>query len=281
MAASRNERWRCSRGTTRDCSSSQARVLSVPVELGLGVRRPRPRPRRPRRGRAEVRSLLRGQWADGMVPHIVFHTPEPRLLARPGALGLARRAQARPRCRRAASPSPRCSRPPCARCTRPTPDRAFLEEVLPALEALARLAPPRAARLDGSGLVAIVHPWESADNSPRFDHALERIAAESLRSPSAAIARHADAAERPTDLDYRRYSALVDRLRDARLPARVARRGAVRLRRPPVQRDSGRRRGRSRGALGGARRRRRPRPRSADALRQALASLLGRDRRAT
>ena len=28
----------------------------------------------PERGRTEVRSLLRGQWADGMVPHIVFHT---------------------------------------------------------------------------------------------------------------------------------------------------------------------------------------------------------------
>ena len=27
----------------------------------------------PERGRQEVRSLLRGRWADGMVPHIVFH----------------------------------------------------------------------------------------------------------------------------------------------------------------------------------------------------------------
>ena len=31
----------------------------------------------PERGRAEVRSLLSGQWNDGMVPHIVFHVPAP------------------------------------------------------------------------------------------------------------------------------------------------------------------------------------------------------------
>ena len=31
----------------------------------------------PARARAEVRSLLRGQWRDGMVPHIVFHVPNP------------------------------------------------------------------------------------------------------------------------------------------------------------------------------------------------------------
>ena len=30
----------------------------------------------PERARTEVRSLLRGQWADGMVPHMVFH-PQP------------------------------------------------------------------------------------------------------------------------------------------------------------------------------------------------------------
>jgi len=31
-----------------------------------------------RRGRQEVRALLEGQWADGMVPHIVFHPADVR-----------------------------------------------------------------------------------------------------------------------------------------------------------------------------------------------------------
>lgn len=63
--------------------------------------------------------------------------------------------------------------------------------------------------------MAILHPWESADNSPRFDRRLARIPAEELQAVERSDRLHADAAERPTDLDYGRYLLLVDRLRRA------------------------------------------------------------------
>ena len=56
----------------------------------------------PERGRAEVRSLLRGQWSDGMVPHIVFHIPAPDYSPGTGAVGLRRLRASTRRCRRAA-----------------------------------------------------------------------------------------------------------------------------------------------------------------------------------
>ena len=68
---------------------------------------------------------------------------------------------------------------------------------------------------DGTGLVTIVHPWESGfDNSPRWDAAL---AAVDPGDPGPAMARPdlthvADPGERPTDLDYHRYLHLVDQL---------------------------------------------------------------------
>ena len=62
------------------------------------------------------------------------------------------------------------------------------------------------------GLVAIVHPWEASDDSPRFDEALRRLAVDGSaleRTDRREIASD----ERPTDADYRRYLALVEWLR--------------------------------------------------------------------
>ena len=59
--------------------------------------------------------------------------------------------------------------------------------------------------LDRSGVVAILHPWESADNAPRFDSALERVELEEVPAFARSDRRHVLAAERPTDRDYARY----------------------------------------------------------------------------
>ena len=63
------------------------------------------------------------------------------------------------------------------------------------------------------GLVALLHPWESADNPPRFDAALARVDVEGVEAPRRTDTSLVDTAERPTDLDYRRYVALVAALR--------------------------------------------------------------------
>ena len=156
----------------------------------------------PARGRREVRSLLRGQWADGMVPHIVYHDaapdyrPGPELWDATSPAGVATSGITQP--------------PVLATAVRAlheaSPDRAFLGEVVPALERWHAWL--HAERALDDGLVAILHPWEAADNSPRFDEALHAVPDDGPEPP-----RHGAADERPTDADYRRYLALVQRLR--------------------------------------------------------------------
>ena len=91
------------------------------------------------------------------------------------------------------------------------PDRSFLEEVLPAVEA--RHAWFARERLV-DGLVAVLHPWESADNAPRSSTGRWSASTSRESTPwTAAIASSIDAAERPSDLEYRQYLALVAALR--------------------------------------------------------------------
>jgi glycogen debranching enzyme len=163
------------------------------------------------RGRQEVRSLLRGQWADGMVPHIVFHpqrvdySPGPELWGSAGCSGAPE------------VPTSGLTQPPVlASAVRAlheaSPDYGFLEKVLPGIDAWHEWL-LRRRDLDGSGLVAILHPWESADNAPRFDGALARVELEDGPAFERSDRRQVGAAERPTDLDYTRYMAIVAHLR--------------------------------------------------------------------
>ena len=165
----------------------------------------------PERGRAEVRSLLRGRWADGMLPHIVFHPQDVQYSPGPELWDSAR-------CPGAPDvPTSGITQPPVlATAVRALheadPEPSFLEAVLPAIDAWHRWL-YRERSPDESGLVAILHPWESADNAPRFDAALARIDARELLSFNRSDRRHVEDAERPTDLDYRRYIAIVEHLR--------------------------------------------------------------------
>jgi glycogen debranching enzyme len=163
------------------------------------------------RGRREVRALLRGQWADGMVPHIVFHptsvdySPGPGLWRSadcPGAPQVATSGLTQP--------------PVLATAVRAlheaAPDERFLEAVLPALDSWHAWL-QRERTFDGSGLVAILHPWESADNAPRFDRALARVEPNDRPAVERSDRRHVAAGERPTDREYKRYLAIVESLR--------------------------------------------------------------------
>ena len=165
----------------------------------------------PARARAELRSLLLGQWADGMVPHIVYHGPAvdyrpgPELWgsdACPGAPAVATSGITQP--------------PVLATAVRvlheAAPDTSFVEEVVPALDAWHAWF-HRERSLDDSGLVAVLHPWESADNAPRFDRALARANVDGVAPMERSDRKYVQATERPTDLDYRRYLSLVASLR--------------------------------------------------------------------
>ncbi len=166
----------------------------------------------PERARTEVRSLLRGQWADGMIPHMVFHPqpvdyrPGPELWASSGCEGAPDVAT-----------SGLIAPPVLATAIRvlheTAPDDGFLEEVVPKLEDWHRWF-HRERTDEDSGLMVIFHGWESADNAPRFDRALARIDVEGVEPIQRTDKLQIDADQRPTDLDYRRYLALVAWLRE-------------------------------------------------------------------
>jgi glycogen debranching enzyme len=195
------------------------------IALGLGYVRPE-------RAIAELRSIFRGQWSNGMLPHIVFHRPAENYFPGPEVWGTDR-VPARPvGVRTSGITQPpvfafiieRLSSLPLGR----TPEwQGFRREIFPALLAQHRHLYRHRDPL-GEGLVYIQHNWEAGtDNSPVYDAALERIDlthardVAGLRRDNRAVA----AAHRPTDANYRRYLALVDlfnacRYEDAEIAAR-------------------------------------------------------------
>lgn len=209
------------------------------------------------RARAEVRSLLRAQWRDGMVPHVVYHRTLSPLLVN-NAVGLTSKGES---VRHDASvyfppanfwqvegvphagalPSSGITQPPIlATVVRALHEReqmtsgewrdsrhpsrvthhAFVREVYPQLLAWHRWL--HAARdADGSGLPYLMHPWESGmDNSPRWTPALDRITPTHLPPFRRRDAIHVSPDERPLDADYERYVYLIDLGRRARWDTR-------------------------------------------------------------
>ncbi|GAA2576689.1 hypothetical protein SMC26_30105 [Actinomadura fulvescens] len=173
---------------------------------------------RHRRDRAEheLTSLFRGQWGTGLVPHIVFNTDESRLAYFPGPeLWRSDRQPAAP----TGTHTSGLTHPPlhalaalrlheCASDTEHSRD--FLAHLYPKLAAQHRYL-SEARDLDGSGLMAICHPWESGlDNSPAWDRPLG-----ALQLPPTGYAPRRLPRNLPTGEDYDRYVWLVTLLRDA------------------------------------------------------------------
>jgi hypothetical protein len=162
----------------------------------------------PARAAAELESLLRGQWPDGRVPHIVFHpgVPEDAYFPGPAFWGGATSGLTQP--------------PLHARAALEVAERGAGDEFL--RRVFGRLAGQHAylaERRDrgGGGLAAIVHPWESGlDNSPAWDAPLA-----SVQLPPDGVApyerrdrRHVAAGERPSDAEYDRFVHLARAYRD-------------------------------------------------------------------
>jgi glycogen debranching enzyme len=169
------------------------------------------------RAAQELESILRGQWADGRVPHIVFDpgVPEDAYFPGPafwacGPAGVATSGLTQPPLHARAALEVALHARDAERAD------AFLRRVFPRLAAQhAYLA--RRRDVAGSGLAAIVHPWESGlDDSPSWD---EPLAAVEL--PAGGVApyerrdlQHVDPSERPSDAAYDRFVHLARMYRD-------------------------------------------------------------------
>jgi hypothetical protein len=175
---------------------------------------------RHRRDRAEqeLLSLFRGQWADGLLPHIVFDSTLARHAYFPGPdLWRSDRQKAAPHGVHTSG----LTHPPlhalaalrlheCANPSEAERSRAFLQHLYPKLVAQHRYL-AQCRDVASSGLVAICHPWESGlDNSPAWDLPLSAV-----QLPPALYAPNNPTRSYPTGEDYDRYVWLVTLMRDA------------------------------------------------------------------
>ena len=159
----------------------------------------------------EIETLFAHQWEDGMVPHIIFHEHDDGYFPGPGVWGTGR-----------AVPTSGITQPPVAgfaanriferardRALAATKARALLPRIHAWHQWFFRCRDPQ-----GTGLVAIIHPWESGrDNSVDWDAAFERVPTEGVVPFKRRDTSHANPAHRPTDEQYKRYIWLVQKFR--------------------------------------------------------------------
>lgn len=173
------------------------------------------------RAEQELRSLFRGRWANGLLPHIVFHHESPDYFPGPELWDTQRSPHAPKDVKTSGIVQPPNHALAARHIYEHAQDRdrakAFLEELYPKLRAwhdfLYRERDP-----EGEGLVVLYHPWGSGmDNSPLWDEPLRRIPVD-LNAPALPVKRVddrlVDPADRPTDEDYYRYLYLVKLFRD-------------------------------------------------------------------
>ena len=159
----------------------------------------------------EIETLFDNQWDDGMVPHIIFHKEDDGYFPGPDVWGTNR-----------PTPSSGITQPAVTGfAVRRLFERARDKEM--ARKRALALLPKIAAWHDwffanrdpeGTGLVAIIHPWESGrDNSIDWDDAFSRVPTVSIEAFTRRDTMHADPAHRPTSEQYQRYIWLVQHFR--------------------------------------------------------------------
>ncbi|MEM9796350.1 MAG: hypothetical protein AAF919_07665 [Pseudomonadota bacterium] len=150
----------------------------------------------------ELETLISGQWSDGMIPHILFHRPDPGYFPGPDVWQ-----------GRGPIPSSGITQPPVAasfarRIHQADPGQSRLKALWPALRRWHDWF--MAWRLDDGNAVCVTHPWEAGrDNAPDWDAALKHVDPTGVGPYQRRDTGHVDPAMRPTAFDYDRYIKLV------------------------------------------------------------------------
>lgn len=159
----------------------------------------------------EIDTLFAHQWEDGFVPHIVFHVPDDGYFPGPEVWQTGRDV-----------PTTGITQPPVAgfavgRLFDQARDLDLARRRATAL--LPRIALwhdwfYRCRDPEGTGLVAIIHPWESGrDNSIDWDAALAAVPTDGVMPFTRKDIQHANPDHRPTQAQYERYVWLVQHFR--------------------------------------------------------------------
>ncbi|MCB1492870.1 MAG: hypothetical protein KDJ77_13935 [Rhodobiaceae bacterium] len=171
----------------------------------------------------ELDLLFEAQWADGMVPHIVFRRNDPDYFPGPAIWQSGTEPQ-----------SSGISQPPvAASIVHDMVVRGGVADLNRARALFPKLVDWHrwylAARdPDGTGVIGIVHPWESGrDNCPDWDSGMAGVTiAPDLGPYHRRDTDHVDPAERPSTEQYDRYLTMVKFGRDCRWnQAEIARNG--------------------------------------------------------
>ena len=170
------------------------------------------------RAQQELRSLFRGQWVNGMVPHIVFNpsVPEEAYFPGPGFWQSSARSPNAPRdVETSGITQPAIHARAALEMHRHARDAdgsiAFLRWFYPRLVAQHRYLMDL-RRPAGTGLAVMVHPWESGlDNSPAWDRALQELVIPPGGVPpyTRRDLAHGDPKDRPTNEAYDRFVYLA------------------------------------------------------------------------
>ena len=169
----------------------------------------------------EIRSMFKGQWSNGMLPHINFHHEDPGYFPGPEVWGTRNCPWAPKELATSGITQP----PVFGFILSLIAERfgakdkqllALIKEMFPKVKAFhAYLYNNRDPYKEG--LVYISHNWESGtDNSPLWDEVLEKMDVSHARDVSALRRdlKNVDASQRPTNENYKRYIFLVDLFRN-------------------------------------------------------------------
>ncbi len=162
----------------------------------------------------EILTLFEGQWKNGMVPHIKFHRAEKDYYPGPSFWACDNNPNSPENIKTSGITQPPILALAAYRIYLNSPVRQeaieFLQSIYSNLCSYHNFF--RNYRVsDETGLVSIIHPWESGlDNSPRWDNALSIIKPKSGTQIKRTDIKTVGESERPSNVEYSKYAYLIE-----------------------------------------------------------------------
>ena len=168
----------------------------------------------------ELRSLFKGQWGNGFLPHIIFHTKSDGYFPNYDFWNTSEISKHAPKDVHTSG----ITQPPLhavivwhiyevLKKTDEEKAKKLLAELYPKLIKLHEYFYTKRDP-EKSGMITIYHPWESGfDNSPRWDTSLNAVEVKDLPEYERLDTKIVDSKFRPTDAEYDKYVYLANELK--------------------------------------------------------------------